>query len=364
MPHKNPQNRIGAPGPLASLLSVSTLTSFLLVIAGCASSPTPPTPGAAKDDAPLGLYARLVKQNGQYSVTGICWSKSLKLAADASKYPACAEPVGTKGALYFNLSTLNPAGPSGEVCSAWGGDGRKKVPPACDQYRDIYEADVGVNVVLSPLILIATVKNLGTAAPTAVKLDEGAFKREIEKALPTPQRLAIIEEERAWRQGAPERAQMIAKQRQVQAEAARRQQQARTDAFRSQIQQANLAASQKFQAAASAPKTLGATVCSADNRLGYIEQVAGARIRLSVKGRAVSGRDSIYAHGNPLGPFKLDTSRLRLEDRIGRDGANIEVPVLDPHYLFKPLPTVRIGPIDTGELWDDARYWGLCHWRV
>lgn len=141
--------------------------------------------------------------------------------------------------------------------------------------------------------------------------------------------------------------------------------QASVQDFRARVQQANRAAEQQFQSAAVAPKTVGASVCSADNRMGYVEQVAGSRLKLLLRGRAVAARNAINGHGNVLGPFKLDTDRLSMDDETSPESSMIELPVTDSYYLFKPHRNVQIASTasSSGTIWDDSRYWGACDWR-
>lgn len=348
-----------------ALRPLTILAVCVALVTACSSNPKTTAAPVAADGPPLGLYARLVKQNGQYTVSGICWSQSLKLAPGVSKYPRCPEPVNKEGAFYFNFTTLAAAGTSFAVCSV-GGENGQRPQPQCNEYTDIHEADVAANVVTSPLIAIGAVLSLGTEISSMVKLDEEAFQREIEKALPTPRRLAMIEEERAWRLGAPARAQLAAQQQRSQAEAARLEQRAHTQEFRARVQTANRAAEQQFQAAASAPKTIGASVCSADNRLAYVEQISGTRIRLQLYGVAVARWSDALDKANPLGPFDVDRSSVGFVLPSALDSQGIKLPVMDRFYLFKPHTTVQIQPY-TGSgtvLWDESRFWGTCGWRA
>lgn len=337
--------------------------AFTAILSGCGSNPTtPPAPISAADQT-LGLYARLAKENGVYTVKGICWSQPVNLPPGSSKYPRCPEPVNKEGAFYFNFTTLAVPGTSFAVCPIWG-EYRPKPPPQCDEYKEIHEAEVTGNVVASPLIAIGAILSLGREVLSMVKLDYDAFRREIEKALPTPQRLAMIEEERAWRQGAPARAQVVVAQRRAQDESARLERQSRVQDFRAQVQQANRAAELQFQAAAAAPKTVGATVCSADNRLGFIEQISGSRIRLQVFGVAFARWTDALLNSNPLGPHQVDTSRVRSVLPSDPENEGLELPVTDRLYLFKPHPSVQIQPyLGSGNvLWDESRFWGTCGW--
>lgn len=112
------------------------------------------------------------------------------------------------------------------------------------------------------------------------------------------------------------------------------------------------AARQAFLSAAARAKQVGATVCSADNRVAYVEQVAGDRVKLTVRGRALARQEQFGA----LGPFKVVFS-----SSLGT--AYDEQPVGDPHFLFNRLP----GPIrlttESAVLWDASQFWGECEYR-
>lgn len=345
---------------------LAAIAILLALVAGCASNPSPQPSSSARGDQTLGLFARLVKRNGQYTVSGICRLRSLGLAADVSQYPECPASINKNGSLYFNLTTLAPTAASDEICLAWGEKEGEKQPPACEEFRDLHSTDVSTNILTAPFNLIASAQTAGTRMGTAVELDENAFRAAIEVALPTPQRLAMLDEERAWRQAAPGRAQAAAQQRLVQQESARIQRQTQVQNFRAQIQQVNRAAELRFQEAAAAPKAVGATVCSADNRLAFVEQISGTRIRLQVYGVAFARWTDALLNSNPLGPFSVDTSRVKSILPSDPENEGLELPVTDRLYLFKPHTAVLIRPY-TGTanvLWDESRFWGACGWRA
>lgn len=112
------------------------------------------------------------------------------------------------------------------------------------------------------------------------------------------------------------------------------------------------AARQAFVSASARTKQVGTTVCSADNRVAYVEQIAGDRVKLAVRGRAVAREEQFGA----LGPFKVGF-------RSSLGTVHDEQPVEDPHFLFNRLP----GPIrlttETAVLWDESQFWGECDYR-
>lgn len=344
-------------------LLVPALTVLGLLLASCASDPAPRSAPQQSDN--VGLYGRLSKTDTQYAVTNICRDARIKLQNEESRYPACAANIEQTALLYFDLTTLEPVGQKFASCTLWGADEKVKEDRACEEHKDIYKTDVAANVLMSPITAMGFVFNLGTKMVNSVSLDEEAFQREIEKALPTPRRLALLEEERVWRQGFPARERAEIQQQKTTRENARRLQAEENQIFQDQVRLAQTVAENKFAAKSATSKTVGETVCSTDNRLGYVEQVSGSRIKVLIKGRAIASRNDTpgLRDRNPLGPFKLDTSGLSGYDTIGRQGADIEVPVIDSHYLFKAHQTVRIGASSSGQIWDDATFWGACDWR-
>jgi len=333
-----------------------------LLLAGCASAPE--QRDKPSEDAVLGLYGVLRKNDGRYSVAAVCRKTRTPLPDGASKYPECKGAIHKNNSLYFDLVTLAPAASSDAVCLVWGQQADQKQHFACDEYKDIHKTSVGLNLLTAPLLAVGTVLSAGTKLPTNVQLDEDAFRREIEIALPTERRLTMIEQERAWRNDFPARKANEQQFAQRAKEASQRERVARARTFDDQAGKALSEAEQRFVAAsAAANKSVGTAVCSPDNRMGFVEQVAGDRIKILIKGQAVAKRDAIYGHGNPLGPFKVDTQGLAFADAFGPQGAGLELPILDPYYLFKPHPTIRIGGRDGDVTWDDGRQWGACGWR-
>jgi hypothetical protein len=109
-----------------------------------------------------------------------------------------------------------------------------------------------------------------------------------------------------------------------------------------------------FGEAAQFPKSLGQTVCSADNRIAQVEQVSGGRIQLSMRGRALGQKYMDEVRG----PFKFGapwTSNYA-EMLAG------EI-VADPHFLFQGFPDLKFARA-SGSFWDEARYWGVCNYRI
>lgn len=338
-----------------------------LTLFGCASNPPGATRPTASPLSPPGLNARLTRPNGQYQVTGICRQRTPALAQGASRYAECPTEGEMKGMLYFNLTTLEPVAEPFGGCLAWGEKEGEKQSAACEELKDLYSTDVTANILFAPIAILGSLtQSAGTRMGKFVELDEAAFRSAVEQALPTPRRQAVLDEESAWREAAPVRAQAAAQQAQVVAQATRLQQQRQLQSFAERVREVNGDAERRFRQLSAAAKVTGTTVCSADNRIGYVEQVAGPRVRVLQRGRAVAELDAVRDQSNVLGPFEVDASGLPPYSAINPDYAHVEVPVTDMHYLFKPHRTVRIAATasSSGTIWDESRFWGACDWRV
>lgn len=116
---------------------------------------------------------------------------------------------------------------------------------------------------------------------------------------------------------------------------------------------ANLqAARQAFTAAATSAKSVGVTVCSADNRIAFVEQISGSRIKLSILGRAMA---RLRKYGE-LGPYDV------IQDP-NNSGMYDEGLIVDPYFLFYPLTgTISVSKAPE-TLWDDGSSWARCDYR-
>jgi hypothetical protein len=72
-------------------------------------------------------------------------------------------------------------------------------------------------------------------------------------------------------------------QQRVQKEQAEKQEQAQAAEWRQELE----ASIQRFKDVANRPKTIGMTICSSDNRVGYIDRIAAPRIQIQVVGQIV-----------------------------------------------------------------------------
>lgn len=355
--------------PSAGFFSLASLSVLVLCISACGSNP----PAVPADAGVLNLqvYAELDRQNGQWVVGNYC-TMAPKSARSQMKRCDTAK-MNEDEALYFDVATLKPFKSDNFIgCIDYSLiDKAPKRVKRCQDFESIYEASLNPAGMLGSAIYFVT--TFGTTMVRRWDLDEEKFRAAIETASPASERQAylvrerdvragLIKAEQEYAAGAPAR-QLAAQQAREQAQRAEAEYRVK---FAEQVRQANDDAERLFQSLSAATKSVGSTVCSADNRIGYVEQIAGPRLKILLRGRAVAQRDAVYGHGNALGPFRVDKGGLSMEDTISPDSAAIELPVIDPNYLFKPHRTVRIAPTasSSGTIWDEARFWGGCEWRV
>lgn len=334
----------------------------------CACSTTPSTPGTDPGVQNLQVYADLDRKNGLWVVGHYCTTAP---ASARSPLSTCrATEMNSQESLYFDVATLKPFRGASELgCIDYSlVDQYPKRIQRCKDFESIYDASLNPFGMMGTAIKFVT--TFGTTMARRWVLDESKFREAIETALPAPSRQAYLIQERDARRGKLKAEQdyaAAAPARQAAAEAAQQEaaRQRLQDRRRFQTEKVRFAqaAQARFSSLATRPKSVGTTVCSADNRLGYVEQVAGPRIKVQIKGRAVVGRDRVYQDSDPKGPFDVDTSGLPVDWYSNPGWRNVEVPVLDSHFLFQPLQTIRIGPLNAGQIWDDGRYWGACDWR-
>lgn len=112
-------------------------------------------------------------------------------------------------------------------------------------------------------------------------------------------------------------------------------------------------ASSRFRAAAMVKKEIGAMVCSSDNRLAYVEQIAGARVKLSVRGQAAGTFEEFGRYG-PRSVKSMNGQYLR------HDEAGL---IEDPNFLFHPLSSAVRFTSAPETLWDLSERWGACEYR-
>lgn len=135
--------------------------------------------------------------------------------------------------------------------------------------------------------------------------------------------------------------------------------------FQQQVVQYHRAAEARFSAQAVRPKEIGMTVCSADNRLGYVEQIAGPRIKVDVRAVAAAEAYKVATDRDPMGPFEtvpgVDVSLLIFDPQT----RSTAVPVADPHYLFQELPQLTTLPFNNPKtVWGQSSEWAVCTWTL
>jgi hypothetical protein len=342
------------------------LLTALVGLGACSTSP--PTPQAEAGIEGLQVFANLGRSNGQWVVSGYCTTAAK--SARSSLLPCNVSAMQKDEALFFDLATLRPYKDDNKLgCIDYSlVDEYPERIKRCQEFESIYNASLSPISALGTAIRFAT--TFGTTLGRVWVLDEDRFRAAIESAMPAPQRQAYLVAERDTRMGvikarqdyaaaapAREAAAQAASQEAARQRALKRQQ------FQTERQRLAREAQNRFTTLSAQPKTIGMTVCSRDNRLGYVEQLAGSRIKLAIKGRAVVRRERVYRDDDARGPFDVDTTGLPI-DWVSNPGlSNLEVAVLDPHYLFQPQQTIKLGAIGTGEIWDDATYWAACDWR-
>jgi len=122
------------------------------------------------------------------------------------------------------------------------------------------------------------------------------------------------------------------------------------------------AAEQRFRERLSETKEVGMTVCSVDNRIGYVEQIAGQRIKVEVRGMA-AGRHAFGKLPGPQGPFEFNTSMMSMEEEADRHARRDVFPVKDPYFFWQGQQTVQMLPFKQPQtVWELAAGWAGCPW--
>lgn len=111
------------------------------------------------------------------------------------------------------------------------------------------------------------------------------------------------------------------------------------------------AGAEAFDAALVQPKKVGTTVCSANNRLGYVDQVEGTNLKILVQGRAMAIKGVHWKAGN----YEVDPSTQR----------NVFEPgiVIDPYFLFRGITDQIQISKEPATIWDSTSFWAVCPYR-
>ena len=113
------------------------------------------------------------------------------------------------------------------------------------------------------------------------------------------------------------------------------------------------AAAERFRSAAAVKKEVGLMVCSGDNRLAYVEQIAGARVKLTIRGQAAGTFEEFGRYG----PRSL---KSRSGQYLRHDEAGL---IEDPNFLFQPLTSAVRFTSAPETIWDLSERWGTCEFR-
>ena len=308
----------------------AAIIGMSMALAGCGPA-QPVRPNYSSGE--LDLMANVWVVEGRFKIIGFCSAKGAK----DSKYPSCSS-----GWLRFYAENYEPAPDMVSiVCprlDRHSPEAAHRLDP-CD-YGNLYTEKF--------------FSNFGTNDPGStlrrMTLDVDRFRSLARQSLPEAERLKVISDERAYRALYPER---LAKKnleierdnQAVEAKIAERDARRRAAADRARA---------RFEAASIAPKQLGQTVCSSDNRVAQIENISGGNVQLSMRGRALGRRlmDDIRGPFTFGGPWTGDLA-ARLSGDI----------VADPNFLFQGFTELNFAPA-SGLIWDDSRYWGVCDYRL
>lgn len=135
--------------------------------------------------------------------------------------------------------------------------------------------------------------------------------------------------------------------------AAARADQQRRDAANAARRAIESAAADRFRSAAAVKKEVGLMVCSSDNRLAYVEQIAGARVKLTIRGQAAGTFEEFGRYG----PRSL---KSRTGQYLRHDEAGL---IEDPNFLFQPLSSAVRFTSAPETIWDLSERWGECEFR-
>ena len=132
-----------------------------------------------------------------------------------------------------------------------------------------------------------------------------------------------------------------------------RAEQQRSDAALSARQAIASAAADRFRSAAAFKKEIGLIVCSSDNRLAYVEQIAGVRVKLTVRGQAAGTFEEFGRYGP-----------RSLKSRTGQYLRHDEAGLIEyPNFLFQPLSSAVRFTSAPETIWDLSERWGVCEFR-
>lgn len=295
---------------------------ILLVVfaTGCATVKKPvgsmgdrPDPIASK----ASLYAQLVKERGGWTLTGLCTDDSSVSKTFRCNRGALKDPYQN----YINLRTLSPTySTKGIICSTmlfvkhdWGYDRKpSKSTNRCvpEDYWDsnIAWGEFGQYLFVIPAIVLSYYKE--------VYFDYEEFGEAVSEALSNK---ATVDRVNVY----------VAKldEKKDEATQVKAQKEENYRIKRLKEKEAKEAAVRNFERASKEQKSIGSKVCDTENRIGYVEKIAGSKVNISIKYR-------IYG-----------------DDYRFFDGRNEEIAQWD----IKKVDTL---------VWDESSEWGLCDFDI
>lgn len=152
------------------------------------------------------------------------------------------------------------------------------------------------------------------------------IRRAAASAISYEERKKLIEREYAALQPVRDRRQAEFRKREEQRQAQQEQERARRQARIKAEQERDARAQNLFYSLSREPKKVGETICSPDNRIGFVERVEGTRIQISLHGQ-----------GSPYGWQR--------------------------YQFFMGTMNVSITDISS-RIWDDSIMWARCDYRL
>jgi len=301
---------------------------LIVLLTGCASlQPQVGNPNQLSEDkiySNLSLYAKLEKKNGNYVLTNICDDSENTF----TNYPSCPSSIKRRvnqsitnpWNSYISISSLEPAfSTRGHICNVIGftdhyisqtrGGGHKEASCKPAEYweSDIAWGEFGQWLFIFPILVMSYYEE--------VYFDWDAYSEAVREAVKSMDRKSLLKTAEA----------NYEKNRSAHyAEKARLQEEkrlAKLEKERKKKEESNRRV-RLFQLLKD-QKVLGGEVCSIDNRFGYLEQSAGARIKVLMKGK-VSNRSA-------------------------------------PNYFLFKSDSTRFNVINHEEfIWDTANNWASC----
>ena len=249
----------------------------VMIGSGCASAPkntqvTQEDPTVARLTSPSGLYIAIQSPSHEPKVGAIC---AMGLEIGVSNYPACpstaqmlkAADPSTKQVAYVALENMQPVITTNQLCARSLFVG----PSSC---QGVHSEELSLFSRASTAVV-----TFGLATMFQTALDPEKVETLVNKKYSPEQRRRMIADDLAYRGQAAARTE----QRRLQQLASNRQREQESRERERRRQEVIARGRQKFEARVNGPKHVGTSICTPDNRIGYVEQVAGDRVRVSVE---------------------------------------------------------------------------------